>query len=239
MRTRVYTILGLLLFQTLLSAAQSAPGEILEKTAEYRKRLEELAPLYEAQVKSARTEVDRLASLFDAGLVARVRVEEADRAFAEARARLEDTRFRMQECDSVSAELNLAILLEDTKLKLEAGSNEAVIFFAGSPGWSISHVSKIADFYREHFSVPLPVSALGQTALHSRLGFAHGQAVDVAVHPDSEEGKMLMEFLRASGVPFIAFRHAVPGSATGAHIHLGPPSLRVAPPATAESGTGS
>lgn len=239
MRKRVYTILGLLMLQTAVSAAESTPGEILEKTAEYRTRLEELAPLCEAQVTSARTEADRLAALFQGGLVARLRVEEAERVYAEARDRLEDTLLRIRECDSVSAELRLAMQLEKDRRGPEEGSRDVVIVFPGNSGWSISHVSRIADFYEEHFSAPLPVSALGQTALHTRLGFAHREAVDVAVHPDTAEGKLLMEFLRASGVPFIAFRQAVPGSATGAHIHLGPPSLRFAPTAAAESGSGS
>jgi hypothetical protein len=36
----------------------------------------------------------------------------------------------------------------------------------------------------------------------------------------------LIGYLRQSGIPFIAFRNAVPGAATGAHIHIGKPSLR-------------
>ncbi|MGH9825308.1 MAG: hypothetical protein ACREDR_18920, partial [Blastocatellia bacterium] len=61
-------------------------------------------------------------------------------------------------------------------------------------------------------------------------------AMDVAVQPDSPRGEALMEYLRKAGIPFIAFRHAVPGSATGAHIHIGKPSHRIAvhePPAGA------
>ena len=239
MPIRVYTILGLLVSQTLPCVSQSRSVDILEKTAEYRQRLEELAPLHEVQLKSARAEVDRLGALFQAGLVARVKVEEAERTFAEARTRLEDARLRIRECAALSAEVTLAIQLENDKLRLEAVSHEAVIFSPGNPGWSLSVVSRIAQFYYEHFSVPLPVSALGQTALHSRLGFAHEEAADVAVHPDSAEGRALMDYLRASGIPFIAFRQAVPGSATGAHIHLGPPSLRVAAASMAEGGAGS
>ncbi|MEK7210964.1 MAG: hypothetical protein AAB070_06055, partial [Candidatus Binatota bacterium] len=71
-----------------------------------------------------------------------------------------------------------------------------------------------------------PVSALGQTSFHDQMKFDHRDAMDVALHPDSSEGKTLMAYLRKSGVPFIAFRNGVPGSATGAHIHIGKPSLR-------------
>ena len=45
-------------------------------------------------------------------------------------------------------------------------------------------------------------------------------------NPDGAEGQALMEFLRASGIPFSAFRMAIPGTATGPHIHIGQPSHR-------------
>jgi hypothetical protein len=51
--------------------------------------------------------------------------------------------------------------------------------------------------------------------------------MDVGVHPDSSEGQALVNYLRKSGIPFLAFRTAVPGSATGPHIHIGPPSGRL------------
>ena len=51
--------------------------------------------------------------------------------------------------------------------------------------------------------------------------------MDVAVHPDSAEGLGLMDHLRSAGIPFIAFRRAVAGEATGAHVHIGQPSRRI------------
>jgi hypothetical protein len=50
--------------------------------------------------------------------------------------------------------------------------------------------------------------------------------MDVALHPDSKEGQSLLSFLRRSGIPFLAFRGAVAGASTGAHIHIGKPSAR-------------
>jgi hypothetical protein len=38
-----------------------------------------------------------------------------------------------------------------------------------------------------------------------------------------------MGYLRANGIPFTAFHFAVPGQATGPHIHIGLPSHRIAP----------
>jgi hypothetical protein len=58
----------------------------------------------------------------------------------------------------------------------------------------------------------------------------HRDAMDVALHPDSVEGKSLIAYLRKAEIPFMAFRNGVPGSASGAHIHIGKPSLRAALP---------
>lgn len=84
----------------------------------------------------------------------------------------------------------------------------------------------IKSFFTSKFGSTLPVSAFGQTRLHSRLGFDHRNGVDVALNPDSAEGRSLLTKLRGFGVPFIAFRKAIPGVATGAHIHIGKPSHR-------------
>jgi hypothetical protein len=69
---------------------------------------------------------------------------------------------------------------------------------------------------------------MGQSSTHDDMGFDHRDAIDVAVRPDSEEGRGLMAYLRKAGIPFIAFRNKVRGMATGAHIHIGRPSLRIA-----------
>jgi hypothetical protein len=45
--------------------------------------------------------------------------------------------------------------------------------------------------------------------------------------PDAPEGVWLRDFLTRNRIPYFAFRHAVPGKATGAHIHIGPGSSRI------------
>ena len=81
--------------------------------------------------------------------------------------------------------------------------------------------------FESRFGKPLPVSAMGETAVHRALGFDHRGRVDVALHPDTPEGVWLREYLNARRIPYFAFRQAVPGKATGAHIHLGPMSTRL------------
>jgi len=51
--------------------------------------------------------------------------------------------------------------------------------------------------------------------------------LDIALHPDSIEGRAVMDYLRAAGIPFIASWGAVSGAASGAHIHVGQPSPRI------------
>jgi hypothetical protein len=87
----------------------------------------------------------------------------------------------------------------------------------------------IKGFFSSKYGRTLPVSAFGQTRLHDRFGFDHRNSVDVALNPDSPQGRALLGQLRGFGVPFIAFRHAIPGIATGAHIHVGNPSHRNKP----------
>jgi hypothetical protein len=80
--------------------------------------------------------------------------------------------------------------------------------------------------FEKQFGKPMPVSAMGETAVHRSLGFDHRGRVDVAINPDQPEGHWLLEYLVDKHIPYFAFRHAVTGKATGAHIHLGPMSTR-------------
>ena len=86
----------------------------------------------------------------------------------------------------------------------------------------------IQTAFARQFGAALPVSALGQTAVHRAMGFDHRGRVDVALNPDSPEGQWLRTYLTIKRIPFFVFRQAVPGKATGAHIHIGPGSTRLA-----------
>jgi hypothetical protein len=50
--------------------------------------------------------------------------------------------------------------------------------------------------------------------------------MDISLRPDEPEGQALIDFLKRNGIPFSAFRTAIPGVATGPHIHIGMPSHR-------------
>jgi hypothetical protein len=89
-------------------------------------------------------------------------------------------------------------------------------------------LARLESAYQTRFGKSLPISANGETAVHRALGFDHTGRVDVAVTPDQPEGVWLRSYLEARHIPYFAFRQAVPGKATGAHIHVGPQSTRLA-----------
>jgi hypothetical protein len=81
--------------------------------------------------------------------------------------------------------------------------------------------------FEKKFSEHFPVSAKGMTEVHRSLGFDHTGRVDVAVNPDSPEGIWLREYLDERTIPYYAFRGAIAGKATAAHIHIGPGSTKL------------
>ena len=95
--------------------------------------------------------------------------------------------------------------------------------------WSLADSKKVENFFFTRFGRPLPTSAFGQSDIHDRWGLDHRQGLDVGLHPDSPEGVALVDFLRTEKIPFLVFRHAIPGVATGPHIHIGFPSHRYLP----------
>ena len=92
--------------------------------------------------------------------------------------------------------------------------------------WRLADAAKVEEFFVSKFKRPLPLTAFGQSDLHTRWGLDHRNGMDVGLHPDSVEGRALIEYLRAESIPFLVFRGPVPGVATGPHIHIGNRSPR-------------
>jgi hypothetical protein len=99
--------------------------------------------------------------------------------------------------------------------------------YDGDGIFNMGTFSRVESDFEKQFGKPMPVSAMGETAVHRSLGFDHRGRVDVAIHPDQPEGQWLLEYLVEKHIPYFAFRQAVPGKATGAHIHIGPMSTRI------------
>jgi hypothetical protein len=194
----------------------------------YREVLESLQPLRDAAVARAAVEAVRRHTLVDQGLIAAVEADAAERTLEAARAAAEATRTAIREADTLVAEVEAARELAALPPAApdDVREGRTVIRYDGSGGWSLALMPTLDRFFTARFHRPLPVSALGQTAAHDRLGFDHRNAIDIAVHPDTAEGRTLMQYLRGRGIPFLAFRGAQAGAATGAHVHIGEPSAR-------------
>lgn len=241
---RIRFILAVIVVFSLLAAAAGqskkdkkgdAPGTSMAKvredlvtaTKQYKESLEKLLPYEDQRVKNATDTLEKRKSLLAQGIVSKREVEDSERQLADAQSKLAETQKKMAEADSMMAE---AMNDQNWKLpQLPRGgyrATAALIRYNGPYDWTLKDAGKVETFYESKFGRSLPISAYGQTTVHSELGFDHHNAIDIAIQPDSAEGQALMAYLRSEGIPFIAFRHAVPGSATGAHIHIGPPSHR-------------
>jgi len=201
------------------------PSELTEAAREYWINLSFVLPFREAAVARAHETLATRRQLVDKGLLARRDVAVAEEALANAEAALATTRAEMAEAERMLAEARAAEALASLPAARPGvlTVTPTLLRFQGPRPWSLPRVER---FFTERFRRALPVSALGQTPVHDRLGFDHRNALDVAVHPDSSEGQALMAWLRAEGVSFLAFRGPITGEATGAHLHIGEPSPR-------------
>ena len=209
---------------------EKAASDVIAATLSYRAALERLLPIYEREL-ARRTELAELRQdLYERGVLTKREFEDGQKAQDEAQRNVDDTRQTIADTDRMLAEARVAEALARLA-PLARGSYEetpGLVRYNGAGAWSLTRDTPVLQrFFLARFGRPLPISAFGQTSLHGRMGFDHQNALDVAVHPDSPEGRALMEHLRAEGIPFIAAWGAIPGSASGAHIHVGQPSPRI------------
>ncbi|MBI3000859.1 MAG: hypothetical protein HYY46_20780, partial [Deltaproteobacteria bacterium] len=195
----------------------------------YRESLEGVLNIYEREVQKLTDQVARWREFYQRGYIARVELEERERALAVANANVEKTGSRIEETGIAirEAEAQEELMRQPPSLAGASAQPPTAVRYEAAGRWSLADANSIARFFSATFGRLLPITALGQTPLHERMGLDHRDAMDVAVHPDSPEGRALMAYLRGHGIPFIAFWSRVSGAATGAHIHIGKPSLRM------------
>lgn len=157
--------------------------------------------------------------------------EEADRAiheldWAKSRARLIIELNAMVQAEQDAEKL--AALAESVRTAGQAVQHPLVERFDGNGQFGPAVLAKVQTAFQKRFGTGLPISANGETAVHRALGFDHRGRVDVGISPDQPEGVWLRRFLTDNQIPFFAFRSAVAHQATGAHIHMGPPSTACA-----------
>ena len=179
------------------------------------------------RLERRRAAYDAAQKLVSAGAAAAVTLDaprrdlglaETERSMAESRADLVRQLAQMAQAEEMLA------------LKLTTAPSEAPGIAERYDGDGIFNMiifASIQEAFEHQFHKSLPISAMGETAVHRSMGFDHTGRVDVAVNPDAPEGAWLRTYLTIRRIPYFAFRQAIPGRATGAHIHLGPMSTRL------------
>jgi hypothetical protein len=203
-------------------------ADAIAKMKESRTRYDQLLSLYEEERKRLTEDFEKRRELYQQGLISKSEVLPVQQALMASMRNILDVKRWIAEDDIAIAEVSLRDELLRLPMLPRGGYSEGgtLIRFNGSALWSLAEAPKIERFFSETFGKVLPISAFGQSPSHDRLRFDHRDAMDVALHPDSNEGRSLIAYLRRLGIPFIAFRGSVPGASTGAHIHIGKPSAR-------------
>src|ERR1044071_2504264 len=206
--------------------------EFVNATKEYKTSLEKLLAIYEGYVEKAEEKLDLSKKLLAEGLISKTQVEENERAVAAAKEKVSETRRQMSTADEqiggvlveTAADEQIAKDLRLARQRLVRTSS--FTRFIGGPGWNLGEAWKIQRFFSDTFHRELPIAVFGQGAIHERWRLDHRNAMDIQLHPDGAEGQALLNFLQKNGIPYSAFRSAIPGTATGPHIHIGRPSHR-------------
>lgn len=217
----------------LADKASASREGLIEATKQYRESLERLLVPLTDREKILQESLQKKKAMIEQGLIARRELEPVENDLKDIENKLGDTRQRIVQADQFIVEIaNLELLSKQQaeKVNLAPGTfvdNLRYIRYTGLKSWSIKDYGKVEAYFAASTGHALPLSAFGQSETHNRLGFDHANSFDVALHPDTVEAQKLMAYLRSQGIPFTAFRGAIPGNATGAHIHIGYPSARI------------
>src|SRR5437870_11919062 len=166
------------------------------------------------------------------GLIAKKDLEQAENAVADAKLKVSGVENQIGTADAQLAQALIEIEGDKEIAKLgrvPKGTTirgASFIRYTGAGSWVLSQAGKVEAFFQQTFKRPLPIAVFGQGAIHNQWRLDHRNAMDISLRPDEPEGQALINFLRQNGIPFSAFRTAIPGVATGPHIHIGMPSHR-------------
>jgi hypothetical protein len=214
------------------SELEKLRAEFIDATRDYKSSLEKLLVIYERNVTEAEEKVSVSKKLFAEGLISKSQVDENERNLLIQRNKVLETRKQMEGADTQIADV-LVEARADAELAKNLGAakngllrSSSFIRFTGSAGWGLSEAWKVQRYFSDTFHRQLPIAVFGQGAIHEKWRLDHRNAMDISLHPDSAEGQALLVFLQKNGIPFLAFRAAIPGTATGPHIHIGRPSHR-------------
>ena len=169
--------------------------------------------------------------LVSAGVISRSEAEASGLSLDHAKEELEWAQTRAALIEQVAQSVRLEKEIASIETQAESHpewAGKVYTKYEGNGAFTAEDRRSLEIAWLGHFSKPLPVSADGETAVHRSMGFDHRGRLDVAVMPDQPEGRWLMHYLESKHIPYFAFRAAVPHQATGAHIHVGPGSSKLA-----------
>ncbi|HKY06908.1 MAG TPA: hypothetical protein VJQ55_01645 [Candidatus Binatia bacterium] len=197
-------------------------ARLIDRKKAVREQLQKSMSLQDEKILSQSADYETKKELYEKNLISKSELDDSERILATTRQDTERMREWITEDDRA-----LALAAQAAAEDFNSASGAALIRYDGGAAWSLTALSQISAFFRQRFGRALPISAMGQSDTHDRLGLDHRDSVDVAVRPDSTEGRDLMAYLRRRGVPFTAFRGKLSSMSTGAHIHIGHPSPRL------------
>jgi len=206
--------------------------EYIKATKDYKASLQRLLTLYQESLKKVEDRRAQMQKLLADGLVSQHEVEQADTAVADAKLKVTSVEQQIAGADTQIANALIEIETEKQMAKFGAMRKGSIvrttsfIRFAGAGRWVLSQAGSIESFFQQTFKRPLPIAVFGQGAIHNQWRLDHRNAMDISLNPDGPEGQALIKYLQSNGIPFSAFRGAIPGVATGPHIHIGLPSHR-------------
>jgi hypothetical protein len=206
--------------------------DYVKATRDYKASLQRLLASYEESLKKAEDRRDQIKKLSVDGLVSQREVEQAEDAVTSVRLKVTEAQTQIAGADTQIAQAMIEVEGEKEIAKLgpiRPGSlirTTSFIRYNGVGAWALAQAPKIEAFFQQTFKRPLPIAVFGQGSIHNQWRLDHRNAMDISLNPDGVEGQALINFLQQNGIPFSAFRTAIPGVATGPHIHIGRPSHR-------------
>jgi hypothetical protein len=178
------------------------------------------------RVERMQAKLEHLKTLVDAGMMARMELTPV----------LEDLDFRQKTLSLAEsranflrelAEMAQREVIEEAQQPADPSEKPLMERFDGKSPFSPATLKRVILAFEKQFAKPMPISAMGETTFHKSMGFDHRGRLDVALNPDSAEGLWLKQYLETESIPHYSFRNAMYGKASGAHFHIGPPSLRL------------
>lgn len=186
----------------------------------------------ERRVQRQQERVEQTQKLVDQGFVAQSALAPLQEELTTRQTKLDLARLQARQLNNLASLAKLEESIVQSEEASRSSQSDPVLegmeHFEGNGQFQEARdLMPIEIAFELKFDRELPISADGETGLHRALGLDHRGRVDVAVDPNTPEGIWLRTYLKSRDIPYYAFTHAMPGKATGAHIHIGPGSTRL------------